>query len=211
MMGIDRSYSEKRLLQLGVGAFLHDLGKLQIPLSILDKPSHLTKEEFNKVKEHPTLGYQILRESAMIDYVSANILYQHHEKLDGTGYPNHLTGHYIHEYARIVAIADIFDAITSKRVYSNAMPNHEAIELLLSYTSLQLDKDLVNLFLSHIPAFPLGTFVQLNNHMRGVVIAQNKGLPLRPILMMIEEEGQEVKPYELNLLQEFSLAIVKTC
>lgn len=210
IIGIAKGYDEKRLLQLGVGALLHDLGKLQISPKILDKPDRLTREEFEEIKRHPQLGYTILRESGEFDYTATSILYQHHEKLDGSGYPNQLKGDAIYDYAKIVAIADIFDAITSSRVYNKAMPNHEAIEILLAYASCELDKNLVGLFLEHIPAFPLGTFVHLNNASKGVVIAQNKGLPLRPLLLIVEEGGREVRPYECNLAKELDLVIVKT-
>lgn len=210
VMGLARGYNEKKLLQLGIGAFMHDLGKLQVPETILNKPGRLTEEEFTFIQEHPTLGYEILKKSDEIDFVSSNILYQHHEKLNGCGYPKGVQGKSIHEYARIVAIADIYDAITSHRVYNKPMPNHEAIELLIAYASQELDEELVHLFLQHIPAFPLGTCVHLNNQSRGVVIEQNKGLPLRPLLMILEEKGREVKPYELDLTEEISLVIERT-
>lgn len=209
--GIARGYHEKKLYQLGVGAFLHDLGKLQISPKILDKPERLTQKEFELIKKHPLVGYQILRESTAFDFTAANILYQHHEKLDGSGYPRNCPALHIHEYARIVAIADIYDAVTSNRVYSQAMPNHEAIEVIMAYASRELDKELVQVFLRHIPAFPLGSLVQLNNQSRGVVISQNEGLPLRPLLLIIEEGGQEVRPYELDLTWELSLVIIGTC
>lgn len=208
--GIARGYNEKKLYQLGIGAFLHDLGKIHISPLILDKPDRLTQEEFTEIKRHPIHGYTILRDSEAFDFTSANILYQHHEKMDGSGYPRNCTRDHIHEYARIVAISDIYDAVTSSRVYSPAMPNHEAIELIMAYASQQLDKDLVQLFLCHIPAFPLGSYVHLNNQSRGVVIGQNEGLPLRPLLLILEEKGQEVRPYALDLTRELSLIIEKT-
>lgn len=210
IIGIARGYGEKKLMQLGVGAFLHDLGKLQIPTEILDKPSKLTAEEFKEIQLHPKLGYDILKKSGEIDYTSASVIYQHHEKLNGSGYPKQLDRDRIHEFSRIVAIADIYDAITSNRVYNKAMPNHEAIQLILSYASQELDEELVSLFLTYVPAFPLGTYAHLNNQLKGVVIGQNKEAPLRPLLLIDKEGEREVKPFELDLSKELALTIIKT-
>lgn len=208
LTGIAMGYGMKKLEQLGIGAFLHDLGKMQIPLKILDKPGKLTEEEFNTIKEHSTHGYKILKKSQELDFVSAHIAYQHHEKLDGSGYPRGLQADHIHEFAKITAIADIFDAITSNRVYKKAMPNREAVEIITAYASKELDPDIVKTFLSHVPIYPVGTLVYLNNRCKGVVSGLNRDLPLRPLIRILEEGGEEVEPYEINLAKVLELAIV---
>lgn len=208
LTGVAIGYHQKKLEQLGMGAFLHDLGKMQIPLEILDKPGKLTDEEFKVIKEHPSFGYKILTKSNEIEYASAHIAYQHHEKLNGNGYPRGLNGSTIHEYSKIAAIADIYDAITSNRVYRKSLNNYEAIEIIMSYASSELDASLVKVFLRHVPVYPVGTLVQLNNKSRAVVIGQNRDLPLRPIIRVFEEEEREVKPYEINLAKVLELAII---
>jgi putative nucleotidyltransferase with HDIG domain len=110
-------YSERQLLEIGLGAILHDVGKLSVPKEIIQKPGKLTDEEFDVIKAHTTNGFNILRKIHEVSLPAAHCAYQHHERFNGCGYPRGLKGEEIHQYARIMAVADVFDALTSERSY----------------------------------------------------------------------------------------------
>ena len=112
---------EDRLAPLGVGLLLHDIGKLAVPPEILRKPGPLTEEEWKAMRAHPTLGFQILKKDDEISPLARAVVRSHHERWDGTGYPDRQTGTQIHQFARIAAVADVFDALTSDRYYRKAI------------------------------------------------------------------------------------------
>ncbi|QBZ84249.1 Cyclic di-GMP phosphodiesterase response regulator RpfG [Hydrogenovibrio crunogenus] len=133
---------------------MHDIGKITIPLDILHKPGKLTDEEFNIIKTHTTSAYEMLRFSKRKFIKSAAIIsLQHHEKWNGSGYPNGLKGEDIHIYARIVAIADVFDALTHKREYKDAWPIEAATEYILEHNGTQFDPQLIDIFTEHLDEF----------------------------------------------------------
>ena len=115
MTGITMGYNDLQLKELGVGAILHDLGKIRIDKSILSKTGELSKEEYEEVKRHPVYGFEILRQYQDVSLLSANVAFQHHERWDGSGYPRGLSGENILEYARIVAACDVYDALLADR------------------------------------------------------------------------------------------------
>jgi len=117
MTGITMGYSHTQLNELGVGALLHDIGKLRINLKILNKPGELTRNEFREIKQHPEFGFRILRDYEDLSLLSTHVAYQHHERWDGQGYPRNLVGENILEYARITAVADVYDALLANRPY----------------------------------------------------------------------------------------------
>lgn len=130
---------------------MHDVGKVGIPDSVLNKPGKLTDEEFKLMKTHTTMGYSMLNHSQKdIIRIAATIALQHHEKFDGTGYPNNLKGEDIHIFSRITTIADVFDALCSERVYKRAWPVEEAVALLRSERGKHFDPNLVDLFFEHL-------------------------------------------------------------
>jgi HD-GYP domain-containing protein (c-di-GMP phosphodiesterase class II) len=142
---------------LGVGALLHDIGKLKIPEEILKKPSQLTVEEFEEIKKHTTYGYEILKNFENISMESAFIALGHHERFDGSGYPLQLRGENIYQFARIVAVADVYDALTSDRVYRKKLKPHESVEYITSLGTDHFDKEIVDNFIKHIAVYQLGT------------------------------------------------------
>jgi response regulator RpfG family c-di-GMP phosphodiesterase len=148
---IARNYglSEENVAIIEIAAPLHDIGKIGIPDSILLKPGKLTKEEYAVIKEHPPIGYEILKESkSPYLKIAAEIGFTHHENFDGTGYPRGLKGEEIHIYGRIVALADVFDALISKRPYKEPMSVEETVELIKSKSGTQFDPKVVNAFLN---------------------------------------------------------------
>ena len=143
------SYSECEVLK--VASTMHDVGKIAIPDNILKKPGKLTPEEFEIIKDHPTIGYKILSQSNLeILKVAAEIALNHHEKWDGSGYPSGLSGQGIPLYSRMLAIIDVFDAMTHKRVYKEAASIDEALEYIKSQSGKHFDPKLVDIFVTHL-------------------------------------------------------------
>jgi len=133
---------------------MHDIGKISIPKEILHKPGKLTPEEFEIMKTHAEKGRNFLKNSKRkLLNAAAIIAYEHHEKWDGTGYPRGLKGSDIHIYGRIIALADVFDALTHKRQYKNAWGINEAVDYIKSLSSVQFDPELVAIFIEHLPEF----------------------------------------------------------
>jgi len=213
IMGIGVGYNIRRLKDLGIGAILHDIGKLRIPENILKKPAKLTDEEFEEIKKHTIYGYGILKQNKNISMISAFIAIGHHERYDGSGYPMHLKHENIHECARIVAVADVFDALTTDRVYRKKMKLNEAIEYITDFSSNYFDRKIVNAFVSYLPLYQVGTGVILNTGERGLVANANKDMPTRPVVkIMYNKNGKRLKKnYKIDLTKKSNVLIEGVC
>lgn len=210
-MAMKMGYNEKQLNQIGMGSMLHDIGKVVIPKEILNKPGKLTNEEFDIIKQHPTVGYELLRKQHSISLLSAHCAYQHHEKLDGTGYPRGLKGNEIHEYGKVMAIADVFDALTSSRAYRSAMLPHTAMEIIFAGANTHFDTNLIRIFQKSVATYPEGVTVKLNTGEEGVVIKYEFSAPARPIVRVIKDPyGKRLdKPYDVDLAKELTIMITE--
>ncbi|KAB2332891.1 HD-GYP domain-containing protein [Bacillus mesophilum] len=206
-IGLQLNFSQKDLELLGMGAILHDVGKMQIPENILLKPGRLTEEEFLQIKKHAEAGFDLLRGVHSVSLIVAHCAYQHHERLNGSGYPRGISGEDIHPFAKIIAVADVFDAVTSNRIYRQAMLPHEGMEILYAGSDTLFDAKLIESFRQSVALYPVGMTVELNDGRKGVVIHQNVGLCDRPIVRILEESGLRVKAYELDLKQDLSIMI----
>lgn len=211
MTGITMGYNEKELHILGTGAILHDLGKIKIPKNILDKPGKLSPEEFDVIKMHPSYGYEYIKKTGGIDEVAALISYEHHERYNGSGYPEGKHGDAIHPLSRIVGIADIYDAITAERVYKKANRPHEAYEMLAGSGNYLFDYQAVKSFLDNIAAYPTGSIVELTSGEIAVALDTPKGYTLLPrVSVLIDQEGRMLKePYELKLFEMEKTAVLR--
>lgn len=158
-MGLKRNQLEI----LGVGAVLHDIGKNGIESKLLNKPGRLEPFEYNIFKEHPQRGYELLKKNVSISFLPAHVALQHHEREDGSGYPRGFTSQNIHLFAKIVAVADIYDAITSERVYKKASPPHLAMLELVNGINTKYDKAVVEHFLKVVTPYPIGSVLLLSN------------------------------------------------
>ncbi|MBO8128299.1 MAG: HD domain-containing protein [Peptococcaceae bacterium] len=209
--GIVLKYDRARLFHLGMGALLHDLGKTKINLEILNKKEPLTSEEMEIIKQHPLDSYKMLSDMSDVSNLSAITAYQHHERHQGQGYPQGLAGDDIHVFAKIVSVADVFDALTADRVYRSAYPAHQAYELLCGAGNFLFDYDVVEAFLSTVAAYPVGTVVALSSGEIGVILETYKGYPLRPhVRILFDRQGWPVKhPYEINLAEKYDIAITR--
>ena len=146
ILGIELGYSFGDLKALAAGAILHDVGKAYVSDTIWNLPRKLTDEEFEEVRKHPALGFEALRRHHGLDIRAAQVVYQHHERMDGKGYPRGLVGEQIHRFARIVAVADVYDAVTSTRPYRDALPIEEAIRIITAERGKAFDPIVVEAF-----------------------------------------------------------------
>lgn len=211
MLGKQLQLPYSKLEQLGIGAILHDVGKMMVPKDVLLKPGKLSNSEFELIKTHTESGFELLRNSREIPLVAAHCAYQHHERLDGSGYPRGLVGDDIHYFGKILAIADVFDAVTSNRVYRKAMLPHEGLEIIYSGAGTLFDQQMVEAFRKCIAIYPNGLSIELNDGRKGVVVRQNTSLCDRPVVRIFEEEGTElVEKYDIDLAKELNV-VVKNC
>ena len=191
-IGTELSLDKKTLCRLGVCALLHDVGKIEIPIEIINKPSKLTKEEFEIVKTHAQAGGKYFIEDKFIsDDIYGGII-SHHEKYNGTGYPNALKNEEIPLFARIISVADVYDALTGNRPYRDPIKPLEAIEYIMAGVGISFDYNIVKAFLRKIEPYPVGSYVKLSNKCRARVIKGNKENPLRPIIKVLGENNKEL-------------------
>lgn len=185
--GISMGYDSDRLKELCLGALLHDIGKTKVPYEILNKPGPLTAEEYEEMKKHTKYGYEILKQSSDISVYTSYIALTHHEKYNGEGYPLGLEGKDIHEFSRIVSIADVYDAMTSDRIYRKKINISEAVEYLVSLGNYHFDYEIVRKMIEHISIYPLGTYVSLSTGELAIVVDTNKRYPNRPVVRLVKD------------------------
>ncbi|ANE45945.1 metal-dependent phosphohydrolase [Paenibacillus swuensis] len=212
IIGIAKGYNQSQLADLGVGALLFDVGMMNIPKEVWNKNGPLTDDERGLVQRHAEDGYNMLRNQFDVSLLSAHCALQHHERYDGHGYPRGISGKDMHEYAQIVAIADVYDALTSPRLYRKRYSPSEAIEFLFASGNQYFDLDLVRLFCRHISIYPIASTVELNTGQVGVVSAVNPNSVQRPTIRILKEaDGTDVaSPYEIDLHAHYSYMITKT-
>ena len=170
--------------ELGLGALLHDIGKLRVPDEILNKPGKLTKTELELARRHPHYGKQLL-DGKSVGAVAVDLVYNHHERLDGSGYPRGLKGRELSLYARMLAIVDVYDAITSQRVYGDPIPTQDAMRLLYQLRSKSFDARLVEQFIQCLGVYPAGSLVEMDSGEVGVVVKVNEADRTRPVVKLL--------------------------
>ena len=179
---------------LGLGGLLHDLGKMRVPLEILNKPSKLTFEEFEVMKTHPMEGYTMLKAQEDLPSEVLDIVKHHHERRNGKGYPEHLDGDNINNMTRIVAIVDVYDAITSDRCYHDAISPYDALKNMYEWVNEDFDKEIIEKFIKCLGIYPIGSVVKLNKGHVGLVVSASEKSKLRPIVMLVENSKGERFP-----------------
>jgi putative nucleotidyltransferase with HDIG domain len=188
-------------------ALLHDIGKLQVPLEILNKTTDLTPEEFEIIKNHPQAGYDILYNDNRIHPEVRSAILCHHENYNGTGYPNHFSGNQIPLIARIIRIADTYDAMYHKRSYKNPLPASEVMEYLMSMNGTLFDLSIMQVFLQYIVLYPVGTDVLLSTKEEARVIKNRAKSINRPVVMTLDSK----KTYDLAKdMNCFSITVIDT-
>ena len=166
--------------EAGAAGLLHDIGKMTVPSSILNKPGKLSDEEFNTVKQHPQAGHDLLMQAGAVGEIAMDVCLHHHEKMDGSGYPHRLKGEQISLYARMGAICDVYDAVTSDRAYKQGWPAAESIRKMASWCDTHFDAQLFRAFVKSVGIYPMGTLVRLTSGRLGVVIEQSETSLLTP-------------------------------
>lgn len=186
MIGKWLNISEDAQRKLAMAGFLHDVGKMFIPEDILNKPGKLTEDEFELVKKHTVFGYELIL-NTIGPGVEATVALQHHERLDGTGYPHGIGGQEIHPMARIVSVADVFHAMSSYRSYKDAAPFCETLSDLENGKFGKLDPMLLHIFIERMMQSMVGKSVELTDHRIGTVVLVHPHDPLHPLIMTGEE------------------------
>ncbi|HEY6779808.1 MAG TPA: HD-GYP domain-containing protein [Thermoleophilaceae bacterium] len=205
----ERSYDriDHHLTQLGVGLFLHDIGKLAIPAGILHKPGKLTDEEWELIRQHPEIGIEMIPSDAIWPRAK-DVIRSHHERWDGSGYPRGLETEDIQPFSRIAAVADVFDAITSERSYACAQPQHVGVETIRAGAGTLFCPEVVGAFLEIVPPYPPGHEIVLADGSEGVVVAvPPKQVDLPHVRVLRDGDGKDLaEPREVFLSERPELA-----
>lgn len=207
VLGIEMGFNKKQLYDIAVGAMLHDIGKVFVPNDILNKKGGLTKNEFDIIKKHPQLGYDYLKDIYDINAFARGIVLQHHERLDGSGYPKGLEEEQIHTFAKIVAIADNYDALTSDRPYRKPISPNDALEYIMGSAGRYFDYEMVKAFIDKIIPYPIGTLIRLSNGCIGVIEAITPSSPLRPKVKVVMGNESFFKGEIIDLYENYSIVI----
>lgn len=198
----------EQLRNLAEASLLHDIGKRMISIDIIRKPGKLTDDEFEEIKKHPAYGYRLLKEHGGYSQDVMNAVLMHQEKYDGTGYPLHLKGEQITYLARIITVADVYDALTSNRPYRQPWSVAEAEEFMMGGSYTHFDYDIIVAFLATFAPYPEGSKVLLNDGRTATVVSNNTNV-LRPLIRVDNSDGSTIDIDLYNDFNYLSLAIEK--
>lgn len=199
-VGRHLGYERAPLLQLGTGMLLHDIGKTLIPLEILNKPGRYEADEFEIMKQHVLRGAEILSNTTGLTDMFLKPTLEHHERVDGTGYPHHRSKIDLSQFGLIAAIVDIYDAVTSDRCYHKGKTPHDTLQMLYQLgTQGHVDGALVQQFVQVVGVYPVGSCVLLNTGETAIVKQFNHHAPIRPLVVLITDEAGQHRSTPLDL------------
>ena len=208
MLGIQLNLKKQELYDLCMGGILHDVGKIFIDREIIQKPGRLSFEEMEAMKQHSFKGYEYLKDSTDISSNIKVMVLQHHEKFNGQGYPDCRKGEEINKLARVVSIADVYDALTSDRPYRKAMSPNDALEYIMAGGDSQFDYKMVRAFSKMIVPYPEGTIVRLSNNDIALVEEVDIFFPLRPKVKVIKSLNPSNIGKSYDLEKELNIVII---
>ncbi|MFQ3546980.1 MAG: HD-GYP domain-containing protein [Termitinemataceae bacterium] len=213
LIAMELKMPNHKVLQVTTGALLHDVGMLKLPKDIVEKKGTLTEAELARVQAHPMYAYKIICKELLYPEEVGIIALQHHERWDGEGYPRRLAGEAIDLGARIVSVADAFEAMVSEKPYRNSMIGYQAMKLLLADNARRFDPEILKAFIKTMGIYPIGSIVLLNTGAIARVIEGHSDAPLRPkIRILVDEFGNAFTNDDgeiINLLQEKSMFIAR--
>lgn len=196
--------SRKQIYEIGVAGLLHDVGKTKVPSSILNKPARLDDNEFEVMKQHSVFGYRMIKDRAEFSNEISMAVLQHHEKMNGVGYPLGITRNQITPFAKILSVADIYDALVTERPYKQAFSQRDAVEMIMSMTE-ELDMTAMKSFLESMILYPVGSIVELSNGERAKVVRNSPHYILRPTVVglqtgIVYDLGEDLKCANIIIL-----------
>lgn len=192
LVGLELGYYEERLDKLALSGLMHDIGKERLPAELIKKEGKLTEREYRMIQEHPRIGYEIVKDMISIPAVVKHAILFHHENVDGSGYPEGRKGDKVHVFAKIVHLCDVYDAMTSRRCYKDAINPAEVISYIKSEADKMFDRMLVDAFQSSVFPYTPGILIRLSDGRRAVVKENHRGYPDRPDVVL-EDSGIELK------------------
>jgi len=197
-LGRQLGLDEAQIREAGTAGLLHDLGKAMMPMAVLNKPGKLTDDEFTIIKSHPEEGHRLLLEGSAVGEVALDVCLHHHEKVDGSGYPHRLTGDKISLYAKMGAVCDVYDAITSNRPYKAGWDPAESIRKMSEWSKGHFDDRVFQAFVKSIGIYPTGSLVKLASGRLAVVVEQSEKSLLAPLVkVFFSTKSQAYIPPEL--------------
>jgi len=210
VLGASLDFTKEELYSLGLAAILHDIGKIFIPKEILNKPGKLDDKEWSIMRNHPNKGFKFLKDKFNLPADSYKGILMHHERWNGSGYPKKQSFNDISKYGRIIAVADVYDALISDRPYRKGLLPSEAVEYVLAGNDTLFDPQIVNIFLRKVTPYPSGTIVKLSNNSLAIVVENFEGSGNRPLLKVFNENSKKINPYILDLRKHENLSITIT-
>lgn len=194
-------YDPQVLREVGMGAMLHDIGKMRVPQEILTKRRGLSNDEYRQIKEHVVFSRRILEETKGISKTSILLASQHHERIDGTGYPQGLDGRQTSEFGQAAAIADVYDAMTSKRCYQRKYEPTEVLKKLFEWSENLYNKNLVQHFIRNVGIYPIGVLVRLESGLLGIVLNHGEKSLLHPVVRVVYDTNKDraIIPHDVDL------------
>lgn len=219
LLAKDIGFDTQTIKDIGLGGFLHDLGKIKIPYQILNKSTPLTADEYNIIKKHPVYGYELLKKDPKVNDTVKEMVLMHHEKYDGSGYPIGCKGNQISEGANIIAIAEAYDMLTTEHPYKKAVSPKEAFAIIIKDGGTHFKSDICRLFVNHLKKillkedqyFQVGNYVLLNTHEVALVKEKDSEMTSRPkIEIVVNHLGKILtKPVSVDLVVDGSRNIEK--
>lgn len=206
LIGVNMDLNKPQLFALCEAAMLHDIGKTQLSQHLLTKDTDFTKSELEELTKHPALGYRIMKDTDKFTAPAYIAVLQHHERFDGTGFPEGIKGEKINLFSRIIKIADVYSNMRSGTTNTKEYSQSEVIEYFYADGSRQFDPNILKVFLSKVPIYEIGQVIKLSNGKKAFVAQNNEGALARPIVRVIEDNNTAGE--EIDLSKNFNITIM---